>query len=307
MKSLRFYLYLLIASFLWGSSFVAGKYAFQSFNPIDTTILRFVIASLFVLPSFWIHKKLLKDNAIRKSISLIAFLMIPCTFLLQFYGLSLTSASSAAIIIGFEPLMVNLIGLLFFKEGIRKINIVASVIAVVGITIIMGFPEGITIFGCLLVFLSTIVVAFWIKMSKEVMKKVPSEAFTPFVIFLGTLMLFPFYMFSRIFAPTTPDIGNELTLNSVLAILYLGIACSWIASKLWNKGLENIDSNKSSLFLALEPAFCVLLSVFLLGEQLTLPILIGSILVIAPVIILALIDLLQKKTKLEAIHCSNSN
>lgn len=45
-------LYIIIALLIWASSFTAGKYAYEMFDPAMAIELRFIIASLIVLPFF---------------------------------------------------------------------------------------------------------------------------------------------------------------------------------------------------------------------------------------------------------------
>ena len=273
------YLYLLLASFLWGTSFIAGKFAFDGIDPILVTIIRFLIASFFWIPTFIKSFRFTKD--VFYKLAAVSFLTYPATFLLQFIGLSYTSASSAAIVIGVEPLVINIVGFLIWKETIKKPEFSASILALLGIIIIIGMPNYINYFGCFLVFLSTIVVAFWVKISKNLMTRIPSKNYTAFTIIIGTILLFPFSFMVR-------DWDIQLTVPNSLALIYLGIGCSLMASWLWNKGLELVENNRGGLFLALEPLFGVLLGVIILNETMTIWTIIGSLFIILPIIIIAL-------------------
>ena len=50
-------------------------------------------------------------------------------------------------------------------------------------------------------------------------------------------------------------------------LIYLGVACSWFAFWLWNKGLNSVDAKISGILTALEPIFGVFLAVLLLNEE----------------------------------------
>ena len=50
---------------------------------------------------------------------------------------------------------------------------------------------------------------------------------------------------------------------------YLGIACSWLAYWLWNKGMSSVPANLTGLLTALEPIFGVLMAVVLLREPIS--------------------------------------
>ena len=103
-------IYLLLASFLWRTSFIAGKFAYETLDPALVVLFRLIIAGGILFP---ITLRFIKENSQSKvnwrKIALLGFLTYPATFLLQFIGLQYTSASSAATMIGIEPLMVILL------------------------------------------------------------------------------------------------------------------------------------------------------------------------------------------------------
>ena len=111
-------IYLLIAAFLWGTSFIAGKIAYSMFDPSLVVALRYIFAIIILLPitiSF-IHQE--KETINKKDffmLILLGILTYPLTSMLQFIGLSFTSASSATTIIVIEPIMITMIGFIFFK------------------------------------------------------------------------------------------------------------------------------------------------------------------------------------------------
>ncbi len=210
--------YILLASFLWGTSFIAGKIAYDMLDPSLTVVFRLVIASLLLLPftiSFF------KDNSgktSKKDIAQLIFLGLltyPITFMLQFVGLSLTSASSATTIIGVEPVMVAIIGLMFFKDRASPLIFLLGLVAFIGVLLMV-----ISLLGCLLVFLSTIVVAFWLRLSKQMLATMKPMHYTALTVQLGTLVGSPIiFLFVK-------DWQINYSLKGILALLYLGIGCS---------------------------------------------------------------------------------
>ncbi len=272
-------IYLLLASFLWGTSFIAGKIAYEMLDPSLTVVFRLVIASLLLLPftiSFFKDKSIKTNTKDITQLILLGLLTYPITFMLQFVGLSLTSASSATTIIGVEPVMVAIIGFIFFKDKASPLIFLLGFVAFIGVFLMVGISpvNNISILGCLLVFLSTIVVAFWLRLSKQMLAKMKPMHYTALTIQLGTLIGSPIiFLFVE-------NWQINYSLKGVFAVLYLGIGCSLLAGWLWNKGLEVTTSNKSGFFLALEPVFGVLLAVSLLGETLNIVSIIGILLVI---------------------------
>ncbi|MEZ7766707.1 DMT family transporter [Haemophilus parahaemolyticus] len=270
-------IYLLLASFLWGTSFIAGKFAYETLDPALVVLFRLIIAGVILFP---ITLRFIKENSKSdvdwKKIALLGFLTYPATFLLQFIGLQYTSASIAATMIGIEPLMVILIGQRFFKEKASLTIWLLGIIAFIGIFLLVGLSdsEEISLIGCLLVLASTIVVALWLRLSKSVLGNLNPKVYTALSLQLGTLIGLPFMLL------LVKDWNINFSYSSIIALLYLGIGCSLFANWAWNKGLSETETNKSGIFLALEPVFGVLFSIILLNDSLSITSWVGVALVI---------------------------
>jgi len=282
------YLFLFGAACFWGTSFVAGKFAFGIADAPLVVLGRFLIASIFWLPTFVQASKSLPKSR-WGPLLLLAFLMIPATFLLQFMGLKYTSASSAAIMIGFEPLIIVLMGYWFWKEKLTGLNIIFSITAMLGVLLVMGWPEDASFLGSALVLLSTVVVAIWMRWSKVWMNTMSVNAFTALITVTGTALLVPCALL------LTQSWELNWTLEGSIAFIYLGVGCSLAAGWLWNHGLKRAHANVGGLFLAFEPIFGVLGAAWILSEPLSGTTLVGTALVILPVMISALLPLLPSR------------
>lgn len=272
------YFFLFISTLLWGSSFIAGKYALGDANPLDpifVILFRFIIASIYWLPLFIKSTKYLKRRFLY--IFLISFLNYPMTFIPQFVGLKYTSAASASLAIALQPLTIILVGVLFWKEKLKKFDIIFSISAFIGILIIVGNPNNINYFGFSLVFLSIVVGGFWVKMSKGLLNKIPSKEYTALTTVIGTIQLF-------FFIPLVQNYTIKFTELNVYALLYLGIGCSVFAGWFWNKGLAYVDSNKGGLFLALETIFGILFGIIIMKDEVTITTFVGTLFVVLPII-----------------------
>ena len=272
-------IYLLIAAFLWGTSFIAGKIAYDMLDPSLVVAIRYILASIILLPMTFSFMKKKEESFTKKNFILLVILGIltyPLPSMLQFIGLSFTSASSATTIIGIEPIMITMIGFIFFKEKTSPIVFFLGIVAFFGVALTVGVSalENVSFFGCFLVFLSTIVVSFWVRLSKKILTKMNSNYYTALTIQLGTLFALPIMLF------LVKSWEIHYSLKGIIALLYLVIGCSIGAGWFWNKGLERSEASKSGVFLALEPVFGILLAVLVLGEKLNFLSIIGIILVI---------------------------
>lgn len=273
-------IYLVIASFLWGTSFIAGKIAYNMLDPSLVVAFRYILASIILLPVTLSFIRQEKEDFSRKDffmLVLLGILTYPLTSMLQFLGLSFTSASSATTIIDIEPVMIAIIGFLFFKERTSPIVFFLGIVALLGVALTVGVSalENVSFFGCFLVFLSTIVVSFWVQLSKKILTKMSSNYYTALTIQLGTLFALPIMLF------LVRNWEIHYSFEGILALLYLVVGCSIGAGWFWNKGLERSEASKSGLFLALEPVFGIILAVLILGEKLNFLSIIGIILVIS--------------------------
>ena len=193
-------IYLLIAAFLWGTSFIAGKIAYDMLDPSLVVAIRYILASIILLPMTFSFMKNKEESFTKKDFILLVILGIltyPLTSMLQFIGLSFTSASSATTIIGIEPIMITMIGFIFFKEKTSPIVFFLGIVAFFGVALTVGVSalENVSFFGCFLVFLSTIVVSFWVRLSKKILTKMNSNYYTALTIQLGTLFALPIMLF----------------------------------------------------------------------------------------------------------------
>lgn len=65
--------YLLLASFLWGTSFIAGKFAYETLDPALVVLFRLIIAGVILFP---ITLRFIKENSQSKVESFFNYLVI---------------------------------------------------------------------------------------------------------------------------------------------------------------------------------------------------------------------------------------
>lgn len=268
--------YLLLAAFLWGTSFIAGKFAYELADPILVVQLRLVIAAVLMLPIF-IRSCWQIPKALWGRVAFLAFLTFPATFLLQFIGLKYTSAASAATMLGIEPLLLVMLGHWFFNEPAKRHDWALSLLAFVGVVLVVGLGNraAVSVWGCLLVLASAVVAAIWIHLSRRLLKTVSPQAYTAATIVLGAVLCLPFTLL------LTQDWQLRPSASGIAALLYLGIGCSLVAGWAWNKGLLSAPTSVGGIFLALDPVFGVGLAMLLLGERLGATGLLGVLLVLS--------------------------
>lgn len=282
---------MMIALMMWASSFTAGKYAYQMFDPAIAVQLRLMIAGLIVAPLFIKSYATIPMN-LRKQLWGLSFLIFPIGIFVQFIGLGYTSASSAVTIIGTEPILVLLLGFLFFKQKITWYDWLLSIIAFLGIgLLVLGSKSdgAVDLFGLLLVFIAGIGFTLSIHLGQNIMQQLSPNIYTSTILIQGALLCLPLTL---IF---TQSWHIHFSWSGLFAVIYLGVCCSWLAYKLWNIGLQKTPTHISGMLIALEPVFGVLIAMLLLGERMTFLTAIGSVLVIGSAILSTIIPILKEK------------
>ncbi|STZ07601.1 putative DMT superfamily transporter inner membrane protein [Moraxella caprae] len=186
-------IYIIIALLIWSSSFTAGKYAYSMFDPAMAIELRFIIASLIVLP-FFIKTYPLIEKRIRTKLWGVSFLMFPIGIFMQFMGLFYTSASSAVVVIGTEPILVLVLGFLLFKTKVALYDWALSAIAFLGICLlVLGSKDdgAADLFGLILVFLAGAGFALSLYVAKEVMARLDNKVYTSTILVQGMMLCLP--------------------------------------------------------------------------------------------------------------------
>jgi len=145
---------LILATSIWGSSFVLAKIALVELPVAHVVLYRFVLSAVVLLPFLLMSR----HRPARRDLPLLAaagFLMAPVTLLLQFTGLTMTTATSTALIIGTGAPLLALAAVLFEGERLGRRGWLALAVSSCGVLFLVGGPgEGSALIGNLLVFAS---------------------------------------------------------------------------------------------------------------------------------------------------------
>lgn len=262
------------AGVLWGASFLFGKLAFAELPASQVVLYRCALAALILLPVAFTRRVMPSWQDLPLFL-LIGGLMVPVTFLLQFIGLSLTSASSAALIIGCMPPILAIATALITHERLTTRAWCAVALSSIGIVFLVGFSvSNHTWLGDGSVFLSLFAVVAWIMLSKRLIRRYPPIAATAYFLAFGTLILVPI-SWAMDGAPRF-----DLSPGVWAVIMVLGVLCTAVTYALWNWGLQRMPVAHAGVYVNLEPLTGVILGVVVLHERLGLARGIGGALIL---------------------------
>jgi drug/metabolite transporter (DMT)-like permease len=272
-----------LASSLWGCGFFFGKIALREMGVAHMVLYRFLFAVVPLLPLLATHKPGLNRRE-WGVLAVAAFLGIPLQFLLQFYGLSLTTVSHASLMVGTMPVILAVGATLFAHERMDAVGWIAMAGSTCGAALIaLGGHGGggATMGGDLLVVVSLVVALFWILLNKQLMERHSAVVVTAYGILLGTLMLMVWVPL-RYGLPPVRHVSTE----AWLALAASGVLCTATTTLLWNWGLTQVPASQAGVLLNMEPLIGSLLGVFALGERLGADAWLGGGLILAAAVML---------------------
>jgi drug/metabolite transporter (DMT)-like permease len=256
-----------VASCFWGCGFFFGKIALAEMGFAHMVLYRFLFAMPALLPLLVTHRPGLS----RREWGLLAvasFFGVPLQFLIQFYALSITTVSHAALMVGTMPVILAVGAAVFAHERMDVVGWMALAGSTCGAGLIaLGAGShakgGATLEGDLLVVVSLLIALSWILINKELMERHSHVVVTAYGLALGTLML-------MVWVPVRygmPPVAG-VSVKAWLALAGSGVLCTATTTLLWNWGMTQVPASQAGVLLNMEPLIGSVLGVFVLGERL---------------------------------------
>ncbi|GIM45102.1 membrane protein [Collibacillus ludicampi] len=295
------YLLLLIPVFIWGSNFVVGSWLVGQFHPLALAAIRILFTSSFLLGFAYFTHRLVRINN-REWIYLILIgligTMLNQTFFFQ--SLTYTSATEAALIMSLAPIATSILAYFFLREPLTIRMILGSIIAVIGVYMLVAFGKqqvaiglgDVLAGGAMLTFAISLIL---IRKLTQTLESIPTTVYS--TVF-GACMFVPFVHVND---------QHPLLAHSVwpwiLAALS-GILSQGVGGLLWNKGITIIGASKASILLNLQPFVAMIIGYITLGVPVTRSQIIGGTLIVLGVILatLKLQSLKHKSNSLPMVH-----
>jgi drug/metabolite transporter (DMT)-like permease len=273
-----------VASCFWGCGFFFGKIALREMGVAHMVLYRFLFAIVVLLPLLVTHRPGL--NKREWGLLVVAsFLGVPVQFLIQFYALSITTVSHAALMVGTMPVILAVGAAVFAHERMDRVGWMALAGSTCGAGLIAlggGSHEGgATLAGDLLVVVSLLIALFWILINKELMERHSHVVVTAYGLAIGTAML-------MVWVPVRygmPPVAG-VSVNAWLALAGSGVLCTATTTLLWNWGMTQVPASQAGVLLNMEPLMGSLLGVLVLGERLGPSAWVGGGLILASAITL---------------------
>ncbi len=215
---------------------------------------------------------------------LLGILNIPLNQFFFFIGVHLSTAPNAGLAYALTPAFVLVIAILFLKESHNWKKILGVIVAIGGDIIIM-LEHGINFssdyfIGNVLLMLASFTWALYTVLGRDFTRKYGAIYATALSMILGLVFYIPVFLFTK----DKIDLTVITTINW-LQILYIGILTSGASYLIWLYALKKMEASKLAVFSNLQPVFTIILAMIFLGTHLTMPFVIGGVLIIGGVVL----------------------
>ena len=260
---------LLVTAFIWGTTFVVTKVALHGFLPLTLTMLRFVLALAVLLPLALREGGLAESVKSWRRLAALGFTGGFLYFATQNVGLAYTSAAQTSLILASIPALIVIGSGLALREHVPTIRLLAAVLSAAGVIMIIagdgsGGIAGGSLFGDLL-----IVVSAFSWTAYTLLGKAGEDRMSPITVTAGTMGFGAVFLIPLVAGEVATQRLPVPSMESLLALAYLGLVASAVPFLLWNYALTKVDASEAGVYINLVPVIAVASGAFLLGESVT--------------------------------------
>ena len=269
--NLPFYPALILLAALWGGSFLFMRVAAPVLGPVWLIALRVLIAGLVLLPLVARRGQtgvLLKNW---RSLLWVGVMSAALPFTLLAYSSLALTAGLTSILNATVPIFAALIGYLLFAEPLSARRALGVTLGFVGVVVLIGLPtEAGTppLLPVLAGLAAAVAYVFGANFAKRRLSQVPGSVFVTGSQLGAALPMLPLMV---IFPP--PHEPGWWVIMSVLALAVLSTSLAFL---IYFQLLREVGPTRTLTVTYLIPLFAILWGALLLGEALTLGMLLGG-------------------------------
>ena len=267
---------------IWGTTFVSTKVLLQNgLGPIEIMFYRFLLAYLGIL--LISHKRWWADNWKDEFMLMLSGLTGGTFyFIAENTALGITQASNVALLVCTTPIFTALLVHWIFKEPLRRNMIIGSIIALIGVGLVVFSGSVLLQINPLGDFLSIMAALMWAVyclILKPLGKKYPTAFITRKVFLYSVISLLVYFLFDPLQVKTEVLFHPVVTLN----LLFLGIVASMLCFIAWNTAVKVLGPSRTANYIYVQPFSTLVLSSIILSEVITLTSMIGALCIIGGV------------------------
>lgn len=276
---LKGYLAAIVAAATYGTNplFAINLYD-AGMNPNSVLLWRYALGMPFVAIMLLFRGRSLAISRSELAPALVLGILMATSSLTLFASYKYMNAGIASTLLFIYPIMVTLLMIFFFHEKFKLSIVLCLVVMIIGLYMLMMPSNGVTVssMGLMLVVLSSLTYAIYLVMVNvsERVKRIPTLKLLFYVLLSGCAM---FLLLIPAGNPlVVPHSSAEWFYVLALALIptVLSLICTTVA-------IQNIGATPTAILGALEPVTAVMISVFILGQPMTVREIAGAVLILA--------------------------
>ena len=278
---------IILAGCFWGSMgiFVRRLSTF-GFSPIQIVALRITVAALVFSLLLMIKDRsgfriALRDLPLFLGLGFGSILFFTICY---FSAITIMPLSTAAILLYTSPIWIMLMSVLFFREKLNRIKLIALALAFAGCVLVSGISgEGLTLTGLLLGLGSGIGYGLYSILGTIALRKYSPYTVTTYTFLFAAagswLVCQPADMISKFSAA-------ENQTGLLLFCVLTGLVTAVIPFLAYTLGLRTVEASRAGILATIEPLVATLVGIIVFSEPLTLLSGLGIVLILAAVVLL---------------------
>ena len=271
---------ILICVVLWATAFPGIRAGLRDYSAFHLVVFRCLVAAaaLGVIALFRRPAPLQRGDVWRVVVlGILGFTLYPLALT---YGELTISAGTASVLVNLSPVFTALFAVPFLRERLSALAWCGIALAFAGAAVIAlrGDSRLSLSAGALAVLLAAMTQGAQFVLSKSLVARYDPLSLTMYSVWFGTAVDL---LFAR---GLTPAIRNASAENT-LAIVFLGLFPTVIATVSWSQALRRVDASFAAAFLYLIPPVAVLIGWVWLGEVPGVSTIAGGVLAIAGVML----------------------
>jgi drug/metabolite transporter (DMT)-like permease len=272
---------------IWGSTYLAIRYAVESIPPLMTAATRHLVAGSLIFAWVWFR-------GFRPTTQhWLAALKIGALYFLVGHGLlhwseQHVASGLAALLIATEPMIIALLAVLAGQERLTLMLVSGMILGLIGVAVLMGgsvFGERGELLGIIAVLASAVAWSLGVHFSRRVPLPKDTVAASALTLLGGSALLW-------IASAATGEFSRlqlaQVTPKSALGLAYLALFGTIIAFTAYTWLLSHTSATVVSTHTYVNPVIAVLLGWALAGEPLNARVMMAAVVILGSIVLIRL-------------------
>lgn len=271
---------LTVAAACWAASLVMTKSLLPSFPPLTLLFVQLTASMCVLWTAVAAFGAPVRTDRTLALAGLTGIVEPGLVYVVEIFGLALTSASHAALIGALEPVLIVLLALVCLRERLDMRTMAVALTACAGLVLVVEPTAADSRFiGDLLIFVATLIAAFYVVFARLILLRMSA-------LNLVTAQQTAAWLFSLVLLLIAVGTGfyplglEDVTAGLLAAAALTGIVQFAVPFWLYLWALKHISASNTAPYVALVPVFAIAGGCLALGESMTSIQWIGAIVIV---------------------------